>query len=66
MGRHRKGGKGPARAVKPERRRIYIFSHYINIIGIGKKLTCPIQYQTFLVLLDPPDGVFQSKVEKQW
>jgi hypothetical protein len=22
MGRHRKGGKGPARAVKPERRRI--------------------------------------------
>jgi hypothetical protein len=27
---------------------------------------CPIQYQSLLVLLDPPDGIFQSKVEKQW
>jgi hypothetical protein len=26
---------------------------------------CPIQYQSLLVLLDPPDGIFQSKVEKQ-
>jgi hypothetical protein len=26
---------------------------------------CPIQYQTFLVLLNPPDGALQSKVEKQ-
>jgi hypothetical protein len=25
---------------------------------------CPIQYQSLLVLLDPPDGIFQSKVEK--
>jgi hypothetical protein len=27
---------------------------------------CPIQYQSLLVLLDPPDRIFQSKVEKQW
>jgi hypothetical protein len=24
-------------------------SHYINIIGIGQKLMCPIQYQSLLV-----------------
>jgi hypothetical protein len=38
----------------------------VNIIGIGQKLMCPIQYQSLLVLLDPPDGIFKSKVEKQW
>jgi hypothetical protein len=27
---------------------------------------CSIQYQSLLVLLDPSDGIFQSKVEKQW
>jgi hypothetical protein len=44
---------------------IYIFSHYINIINTGQKLMYPIQVQSLLVLLDPPDGIFQSKVEKQ-
>jgi hypothetical protein len=29
----------------------YVFSHYINIIGIGQKLMCPIQFQSFLGLL---------------
>jgi hypothetical protein len=24
---------------------------------------CSMQYQSLLVLLDPPDGIFQSKVE---
>jgi hypothetical protein len=28
-------------------RGIYVFSHYINIISIGQKLMCPIQYQSF-------------------
>jgi hypothetical protein len=42
---------------------IYVVSRYINVIGIGQKLMCPIQHQSFLVLLDPPDGVLQSKVE---
>jgi hypothetical protein len=45
---------------------VSVFSHYINIIGIGQKLMCPIQFQSFLVLLNLPDGTFQSKVEKQW
>jgi hypothetical protein len=45
---------------------IYVFSHYINVISIGQKLMCPIQFQSFLVLLDPPDGMFLDKVEKQW
>jgi hypothetical protein len=36
----------------------------MNIIGIGQKLMCPIQYQSLLVLLDPPDGIVQSKAEK--
>jgi hypothetical protein len=43
-----------------------VFSHCINIISTGQKLVCPIQFQPFLVLLDPPNGAFQSKVEKQW
>jgi hypothetical protein len=38
----------------------------INVISIDQKLMCPIQFQPFLFLLDPPDGIFQSKVEKQW
>jgi hypothetical protein len=44
---------------------VAVFSHYINIISIGQKLVCSVQFQPFLVLLNPPDGVFQSKVEKQ-
>jgi hypothetical protein len=40
--------------------------NYINIISIGQELVCPVQFQPFLVLLDTPNGVFQSKVEKQW
>jgi uncharacterized protein YbbC (DUF1343 family) len=44
---------------------IYVFSQYTYIISIGQKLVCPIQFQAFLVLLDPPNGVFQSKAEKQ-
>jgi hypothetical protein len=38
----------------------------INVISIGQKLMGPIQFQSFPVLLDPPDGMFQSKIEKQW
>jgi hypothetical protein len=43
----------------------YVFSHYIIVITIGQKLMYAIQFQSFLVLLDPPDGIFQSRVEKQ-
>jgi hypothetical protein len=39
--------------------------HNINIIGIGQKLICPIQFQSFQVFLDPPNGILQSKVENQ-
>jgi hypothetical protein len=42
-----------------------VFSHDIKAISIGKKLVCPIQFQPFLVLFDPPNGIFQSKDEKQ-
>jgi hypothetical protein len=28
-------------------------------------LMCPIQYQSLLVILYPPDGMFQGKVENQ-
>jgi hypothetical protein len=38
----------------------------INIINLDQKLMCAIQFQSFLVLLDPHDGIFQIKVEKQW
>jgi hypothetical protein len=44
---------------------IYVFSRYINRISIGQKLMCPIQFQFFRVLLDPPDGIFVNKFEKQ-
>jgi hypothetical protein len=29
---------------------INVFSHYINIISLGQKLMCSIQYQSLLVL----------------
>jgi hypothetical protein len=43
-----------------------ISSHDFNVINIGQKLVYPIQLQPFLVPLDPINGAFQSKVEKQW
>jgi hypothetical protein len=27
---------------------------------------CPIQFLSYLILLDPPDGKLQIKVEKKW
>jgi hypothetical protein len=42
------------------------FSHYINIISIGPNLVCPIQFQPFLLLLDPPNAGFKSKLENWW
>jgi hypothetical protein len=45
---------------------IYVSSQYINVINIGQKLVCPVQFQPFLVLLDPPNGMSQSEAEKQW
>jgi hypothetical protein len=42
---------------------ISVFSHYDDIVSIGQKLVCSIQFQPFLVLLKPPNGVFKSKVE---
>jgi hypothetical protein len=44
-------------------RAINVFSHYMNIIGTGQKLMCHIQYQYLLAILDPCDGIFQSKVQ---
>jgi hypothetical protein len=43
-----------------------VLPHYINIISIGQKLLCPIQFQSFLALLEPVNGIFQNKVQKQW
>jgi hypothetical protein len=40
----------------------YVYSHYTNIISTGQKLTCTIQLQPFPVLLDHPNGIFQTKV----
>jgi hypothetical protein len=36
----------------------YVFSSYINVIGIGEEVTSSIQFQSFLVLLGPPNGIF--------
>jgi hypothetical protein len=38
-------------------------SHYINVISIGQKLMCPIQFQSFLVLLDPPEAYSKAKLK---
>jgi hypothetical protein len=45
---------------------MYTSSQYINIIGINQKVMCTISFQIILDYLNPPNGVFQSKVEKQW
>jgi hypothetical protein len=45
---------------------IYVFSHCIGVINRCQKLMCPIRFQSLLVLLDPPNGTLQSKVEKHW
>jgi hypothetical protein len=42
---------------------ITVFSHYINVISISQKLVSPIQFQPFVVLLDPPNGLFQNGVK---
>jgi hypothetical protein len=42
---------------------ICVFSHNIHVISIGQKLTCPIQFQFFLVLLDPPNDIFQGSLK---
>jgi hypothetical protein len=40
------------------------FYHDINVISIGQRLVCSVPFQPISVLLDPPNGVFQSNVEK--
>jgi hypothetical protein len=40
------------------------FSHYINVVNVDQKLMSPIQFQSFLILLDPYNGIFQSKSDK--
>jgi hypothetical protein len=44
---------------------IYICTEYINIDSVYRKLMCPIQFQSLLIFLDPPNGVFYSEVIKQ-
>jgi hypothetical protein len=41
-------------------------SQYVNIISISQKLMRAISFQAILVYLNPLNGIFQSKVEKQW
>jgi hypothetical protein len=45
---------------------IYVFSQNNNIVSIGQKLMCSIQFQSFLVLLGPPDVICLTKFEMQW
>jgi hypothetical protein len=41
-----------------------VFSQYLNvIISIEQKLMCPIQFQSFLVLLDPLMAYSKAKVK---
>jgi hypothetical protein len=42
---------------------IYVISQNINIISIGQKLMCPIQFQSFLFLLDPPDDILAMVIK---
>jgi hypothetical protein len=42
-----------------------VFFKSINVISTGQKLTCPIEFQSFLVLMDPRGGIFQSKLENR-
>jgi hypothetical protein len=39
---------------------VFVFSNY-TIISTGQKLMCPIQFQSFLVLLDPPVAYSKAK-----
>jgi hypothetical protein len=43
---------------------IYVFTGYINIVSTDQELTYSIQFHS-LILLDLPDGIFQSEVQKQ-
>lgn len=45
---------------------ICALSYYINVISRGQNLVCQIQFHQFLALLVPLNGIFRSKVEKQW
>lgn len=45
---------------------VYIFTQYIILPVAEQKLRCPIQFRSFLVVIDPPDSVFESKDERQW
>jgi hypothetical protein len=45
---------------------MYASSQYITIIGLSQKLVCIIHLQAILVYLNPPNGILQGKVEKQW
>ena len=40
-------------------------TQYINIININYKLMCIIQFKALLICMNPPNGKFESKVEKQ-
>jgi hypothetical protein len=44
----------------------YFSSIDFDAISVGQNVVCPVQFQPFLLLLDTSNGVFQSKVEKQW
>jgi hypothetical protein len=45
---------------------IYVLTQYIIIVNKDQELMCSIQFQSFLIFSDPPDGIFLSKVSKQW
>ena len=42
---------------------VFVFTLYINIIGINQTMVCNNQFQAILVYLNPPNGVLQSKVK---
>jgi hypothetical protein len=45
--------------------KIYTSAKCISI-SINQKLMCTIKFQALLIYLNPPTGLLQSKVEKQW
>jgi hypothetical protein len=45
---------------------IYVLTHYINSVSIHQELMSSIQFQSSLIFLDHPDGMFERIVGKQW
>jgi hypothetical protein len=44
----------------------YASAQYINVISLNQKLISTISFQAILLYLNPPNGVLEGKVKKQW